>query len=96
MTPRQKVLLQFGRIRDLTPPQEAHIRSLVGQTTDRRDRGELIRLLAGEYDVSVRTIWRTLERSDRETVMARAGEYVALFELGDEGPVQVTEWVAAA
>lgn len=79
---------RWGQWRRLTPDQETAIRAAVV-------RGAHPRELAKVVGVSERTIYRTLAREKREALDVTVGDYRAVFEMTDDGPVQVTTWVAA-
>lgn len=59
------------------------------------ERTARIRQLASEYGVSIRAIYRTLDRSPRRVVEVVVGRYKAVFEDAEEGPIQLTPWYAA-
>lgn len=81
--------LQIGHFRALTPDQEDAVRAAFAAGARPRD-------LAPAYSVSQRTIYRTLTRAgQRQIAEVRLATYRALFEVSDDGPVQLTEWVAA-
>jgi len=68
-----------------------------GQTLavrDARRHGVLVRHLAAEYHVTVRTIYRALERDGCEVLPVTLDGWRAEFEMTDEGPVRVTPWFA--
>lgn len=77
-----------GFVFALTPAQAVEVRR-------RRALGVSVAALAYEYGVSKRCIYRTLRRPDRPRHDVRLGDYRAIFEMTDEGPIQVTEWMAA-
>lgn len=78
-----------ARMRKLTPAQEDEVRKAF-------DSGALgAGSLAQRYGVTVRTIYRTVHRAHRETVSVAVGPYIATYEVGDEGPIQLTPWRAA-
>ena len=72
----------------LTPEQEVAVRKLYLDGVPARD-------IASSYGVTVRTIYRTLHRTNRAVLTAKVGDYYALYEVGEEGPVQLTPWRAA-
>lgn len=74
--------------RRLTPAQEDAVRASVAAGADPG-------ALAGAYGVSRRTILRTLQRYPRSVQTIELAGYRACFEVSDEGPVQLTPWVAA-
>jgi DNA invertase Pin-like site-specific DNA recombinase len=76
------------RYRALTPGQAGAIRAAAKS-------GVRALLLAAEYGVSVRTIYRTLERSGCSVHLVRLDDWRAEFEMTDEGPVRVTSWLPA-
>lgn len=75
-------------MRLLSPEQEAAVRSAY-------ERGVRAVDLASQYGVTVRTIYRTLHRTDRDIFRVTVGGYHATYEIGDEGPIQLTPWRAA-
>jgi len=75
-------------MRKLTPEQEDAIRAAY-------DAGVRAWSLAKQYGVTVRTIYRTIHRAERETHRVELAGYHALYEVGEEGPVQLTPWRAA-
>lgn len=75
-------------LRRLRPDQAEAVRRA-------RAAGVAARDLAGYYGVTVRTIYRTLERAPQAVHEVRLADYQATFEITDEGPVQVTAWVPA-
>jgi hypothetical protein len=76
------------RYRALTFGQTIAIRSAAHS-------GVRAHLLAAEYGVSVRTIYRTLARSGCAVHQVKLGDWCAEFEMTDEGPVRVTSWFPA-
>lgn len=74
--------------RRLSPERERAVRAAVSAGACARD-------VAAQYGVNVRTVYRTLTRSAREHREVRLGDYVATFEITDEGPVQTGPWVPA-
>lgn len=92
-TPRMNPLLaEIGRMarhmRALTPDQEEAVRLAVSAGASPKD-------IAAAYGVHVRTIYRVLARSSIVVYEVELGDYRAQFEVGDDGPIQLTEWVAA-
>jgi len=78
-----------ARRRRLSPLQEDTVRALYAQGVRAQD-------LASTYDVSVRCIYRTIERTPVAVVPVTIGGYYAQFEITEDGPVQRTDWRAAA
>ena len=76
---------QAYRYRMLSPDREHAVRAAA-------DAGVSAADLAKQYGVHVRTIYRTLRRSENPHRLVRLGDYVATFELSDEGPVQCGPW----
>lgn len=59
------------------------------------DEGATPNELAEAYSVSYRTIYRTMHRVHREVITTLVGPYAAEFEIGDDGPQQITRWRVA-
>lgn len=76
------------RWRSLTPRQEESVRVCVASGSAPRD-------LAAVYDVSVRTIYRTLRRKPIPLMTVVVGDYEAPFVVSDDGPIQMGPWVAS-
>jgi DNA invertase Pin-like site-specific DNA recombinase len=74
--------------RKLTPAQEQEIARLFGQHVSAH-------VIANRYGISLRQVYRVKDRADLPRVEATVGEYRAWFEMSEEGPVQITGWVAA-
>lgn len=74
--------------RALTPDQEEAVRHAAS-------RGADIGELAAAYDVSTRTIRRTIEREPLRVVAINVEGYYAVFEVTPNGPIQRTDWRAA-
>ena len=77
-----------ANMRLLTPDQEDAVRS-------QHDSGATLRQLAAQYGVTKRTICRTLHRAQRTIHRVEVSGYYATYEIGDEGPIQLTPWRAA-
>lgn len=75
-------------MRRLTPDQEDAVRQS-------HDAGVHPDTLAGAYGVTKRTIYRTIQRTNREVHRVEVGGYHATYEIGAEGPIQLTPWRAA-
>lgn len=75
-------------MRLLSPEQEAEVRAAF-------DRGVRAVVLASQYGVTRRTIYRTIHRTDRDIFRVKVGGYHATYEIGAEGPIQLTPWRAA-
>jgi hypothetical protein len=76
------------RWRSLTHTQEAEVRRCVAG-------GGSPAALARLYDVSIRTIYRTLAREPLAVRTVQVGAYEAPFIVGEDGPIQMGPWVAS-
>ena len=91
----------IGKIRCLTPEQEAEIQRTFALAAPSVTRTPgtgpqaLARSLAGAYGVSVRTIWRVLARRREQTYEVVIEGYRATFVVDELGPKQRTDWRAA-
>lgn len=83
--------------RKLTPQQEDAIRALGGHVRTCPPGTPCIHDgLAKRYGVSKRTILRTIARAPLSVHVVEIGGYYAQFEITDQGPIQRTDWRAAA
>ena len=83
---RTREMRRYGHVnRRLTPQQEDAIRASSTKPAQ----------LAGQYGVTVRTIYRILARPAEPYGRVEVGGYHAEFELTDDGPRQRTGWRAA-
>lgn len=73
--------------------REAARRIADALTLKRGERMPALRLIAADYGVSVRTLWRWAKYDVREV---QVGKYRALFILGTGEPSRVTRWEKAA
>jgi DNA invertase Pin-like site-specific DNA recombinase len=74
--------------RALTPSQGVAIRDALAT-------GVRAKELARAYDVSVRTIYRSIERARCRACVVEVDGWRAEFSLTDDGPVRMTAWVPA-
>lgn len=59
------------------------------------DAGVPARVLAREYGVDPRSVYRAAQRADEPSAVIDVGAWRTTFLLTDEGPVQVEPWVPA-
>lgn len=55
--------------------------------------GTRAKVLAKQYGLNVRTIYRAIHRAERHAMWVTVGDYWAPFAYGDEGPIQLGTWV---